>query len=132
MRRTHRFRVQPRHEDVVDFALDVVRKTRVRESGEEIPDFVRKWVSWGAGPRSCQYLVLGAKARAVLNGRFHVSVDDVIAVAKPVLRHRIHTNFAAEADGVRVDDVIDRLVAMTPKASGALDQDARVAGVLKS
>ena len=117
---------------IVNFALDIVRKTRVKEKTDEIPDFVRKWVTWGAGPRSCQYLILGAKARAVLNGRFHVSVDDVKEVAKPVLRHRIHTNFAAEADGITVDDVVEKIIEITPAKEGELDRDPKVAGVFKS
>ena len=117
---------------IVNFAIDIVRKTRVKERGEEIPDFVRKWVSWGAGPRSCQYLVLGAKARAVLNGRFHVSVDDIIAVAKPVLRHRILCNFSAEAEGITVDDVVERLIKETPAKDGELGKDPKMAGTFKS
>ena len=98
---------------VVDHALDLVRKTRVREP-EGIPEFVRQWVAWGAGPRASQYLVLGAKARAALSGRAHASPEDVRAVAKPVLRHRILTTFAAEADGVTPDAVVERLLAETP------------------
>jgi MoxR-like ATPase len=111
---------------VVDHALDLVRKTRIRDP-EGVPDFVKKWVSWGAGPRASQYLVLGGKARAVLNGRFHVSMDDIRAVAKPVLRHRILTNFAAEADGVTPDTVIEKLLETTPPTEGALSQNAAVA-----
>ncbi len=111
---------------LVDYALDLVRKTRVREP-EGIPEFVRKWVAWGAGPRASQYLVLGAKARAVLAGRYHVSVDDVRAVAKPVLRHRILTTFSAEAEGVTPDVVIDRLLEDTPPGEGALSKDPAVA-----
>ena len=75
-----------------------------------MPQFVRDYVSWGAGPRASQYLVLGAKARAVLYGRFYASVDDVRAVALPVLRHRIVTNFNAEAEGIKSDDIIRRLI----------------------
>jgi len=116
---------------VVNYALDIVRKTRVKDRTETIPEFVKKWVTWGAGPRSCQYLILGAKARAVINGRFHVSVEDVISVAKPVLRHRVLTNFAAEADGITVDDVIEKIIATTPAKEGALDKDPRMAGVFK-
>jgi MoxR-like ATPase len=88
--------------------LRVVRRTR-REQ-EDAPDFVRNYVSWGAGPRASQYLVLGAKARAVLHGRNFVSVEDVRAVAYPVLRHRIMTNFNAEAEGVKPDDIIRQLI----------------------
>lgn len=115
---------------IVNFAIDLVRQTRVKET--EIPEFIRQWVSWGAGPRSSQYLVLGAKARAVLNGRFHVSANDVIAVVKPVLRHRIMTNFAAEAEGISVDDVIERLVKETPAKASAIDNQPKIAGMFKS
>jgi len=72
-------------------------------------------VTWGAGPRASQYLVLAAKARAVLRGRFHVSCDDVRAVAAPVLRHRIITNFNAEADGIKPDDIVRRLIDSLPR-----------------
>ncbi len=111
---------------VVDHALDLVRKTRVR-GADPVPDFVKRWVTWGAGPRASQYLVLGAKARAVLAGRFHVSMDDVRAVAKPVLRHRVALGFAAEADGVTTDRVIERLLEDTPPGDGPLRRDAAVA-----
>ncbi|MEN6459620.1 MAG: AAA family ATPase [Thermoguttaceae bacterium] len=83
---------------------------RAVASPDGVPPFVRDYVSWGAGPRASQFLVLGAKARAVLQGRFHAGVEDVRAVALPVLRHRIVTNFNAEAEGVKSDDVIRRLV----------------------
>ncbi|MCO5167644.1 MAG: AAA family ATPase [Planctomycetes bacterium] len=119
---------------VIDHALDLARKTRVRlEPGDAPPpDFVKRWVSWGAGPRASQYLVLGAKARAVLHGRSHVSMDDVRAVAKPVLRHRILTNFAAEAEGITPDGVIDKLLETTPPTEGALSRDPAVAAAFKS
>ena len=86
----------------------MVRATRVHE-GEAL-DFIKEWVSWGAGPRAMQYLLLGGKARAVLDGRYHVTTEDVKAVAKPVLRHRVITNFDAEADGVTSEAVIDDLI----------------------
>ena len=73
-------------------------------------DFIQDWVQWGAGPRASQYLVLGAKARAILQGRYHVSYEDIKAVAAPVLRHRILTNFNAEADGITSLDIINRLL----------------------
>jgi MoxR-like ATPase len=79
------------------------------------PDFVRDYVTWGAGPRATQYLILAAKARAVLHGRYYVSTEDVRAVAKPVLRHRIITNFNAEAEGIRPDDVVQKLIDMIPR-----------------
>jgi len=108
---------------VIDHALDLCRKTRVKDP-EPVPDFVKRWVAWGAGPRASQFLILGAKARAVLAGRYHVSMDDVRAVAKPVLRHRILTNFAAEAEGMNSDGVIDKLLETTPPTEGSLSKDA--------
>jgi MoxR-like ATPase len=78
------------------------------------PDFVRQWVSWGAGPRASQYLVLGAKTRAALRGRFAPGIEDVQAVAPAVLRHRIVTNFTAEAEGVKPDRIIADLLKTVP------------------
>ena len=77
-------------------------------------DFIEKWVACGAGPRAAQYLILGAKARAVTRGRYHVSLDDVRAVAHPVLRHRVLTNFHAESEGVKTDQIVDRLLDAVP------------------
>jgi len=82
---------------------------------DEVPDFIRDYVTWGAGPRATQYLVLGAKARAVLHGRYYVSCEDIRAVAGPVLRHRIITNFNAEAEGIKPDDIIRRLADVIPR-----------------
>jgi MoxR-like ATPase len=101
---------------VINYALRLVRQTRVHEG--KAPDFIREWVTWGAGPRAVQYLLLGGKARAVLNGRYYVSTEDVRAVAHPVLRHRIITNFNAEAEGVTPDKVVDRLLEITPDKEG--------------
>ncbi len=97
---------------VIHYALRLVRATRVRD--EDAPEFVTESVSWGAGPRGMQYLLLGGKARAVLEGRFYVTTDDVRAVAHPVLRHRIITNFNAESSGITSDHVIDQLLQQTP------------------
>lgn len=93
---------------VIHYALRLVRATRVHEG--DVPKFVTDWVSWGAGPRGMQYLLLGGKARAMLNGRFYVTTDDIKAVAHPVLRHRVITNFNAESSGITSDKVIDRLL----------------------
>jgi MoxR-like ATPase len=101
----------PVAEHVVRYAVRLARATR---PAEEAADFVRNWVSWGAGPRASQYLVLGAKPRAVHDGRYAPGIDDVRAVAPSVLRHRIVTNFNAEADGVRSDRVVERLLAAVP------------------
>src|SRR5262249_51509361 len=81
----------------------------------EVPDFIRDYVTWGAGPRATQFLILAAKARAVLHGRYYVSCEDVRAVAPPVLRHRIITNFNAEAEGIKPDDIVRRLSDIIPR-----------------
>src|SRR5947199_292514 len=81
----------------------------------EVPDFIRDYVTWGAGPRATQFLILAAKARAVLHGRYYVSCEDVRAVAPPVLRHRIITNFNAEAEGIKPDDIVRRLAELIPR-----------------
>jgi MoxR-like ATPase len=98
----------PAAENVVDRAARLVRATR--PAGEEAPEFVRKWVRWGAGPRAGQALLLGAKARALLEGRAVAAVDDVDAVALPVMRHRVLVNFQAEADGIDADEIVRRLL----------------------
>jgi MoxR-like ATPase len=98
---------------VIHYALRLVRATRVHEG--DAPGFVKELVAWGAGPRGMQYLLLGGKARAMLNGRFYVSTDDVKAVAHPVLRHRVITNFNAESSGVSSDKVIDKLLLEVPE-----------------
>jgi MoxR-like ATPase len=81
----------------------------------EVPDFIRDYVTWGAGPRATQFLILAAKARAVLHGRYYVSCEDVRAVAAPILRHRIITNFNAEAEGIKPDDIVRRLIDRIPR-----------------
>lgn len=101
----------PVADGLAKYAIELVRQTRVRK--ESVPEIVENYVSWGAGPRASQYLVLAAKSRAALAGRHCVEADDLRAVAKPVLRHRIVTNFNAEADGVTADDVIATLVEKT-------------------
>ncbi len=98
----------PIADHVARYALHLARWTRPRS--EDAPPFINEYVSWGAGPRASQYLVLGAKARAVLHGRFHASCDDIRAVAHPVLRHRILTNFNAEAEGIKADEIVRRLI----------------------
>jgi MoxR-like ATPase len=99
---------------VVDYAVSLARATRPKEQGT--PGFINDWITWGAGPRAAQYLVLGAKAMALLNGRLNVSVADVKKVAKPVLRHRLFTNFNADAEGVGPDAIIDKLIATLPES----------------
>ncbi|MBI1372035.1 MAG: AAA domain-containing protein [Phycisphaera sp.] len=103
----------PVADHVIRYALRLVRATRVSDPGEK-PDFIRKFLSWGAGPRASQNLILAGKARAILSGRAHVEPEDIQASAHPVLRHRLITNFNAEADGIGSDEVIDRLLATVP------------------
>jgi MoxR-like ATPase len=98
----------PVPDHVVKYAVDLVRATRPKEPGAF--DFVARNVSWGAGPRASQYLVVGAKARAVLSGRFAASVEDVRALARPVLRHRVLPNFTAESEGLTSVKLIDSIV----------------------
>jgi MoxR-like ATPase len=98
----------PVADHIARYALQFTRLTR-KEKGK-VPDFIQDYVSWGAGPRASQYLVLGAKARAVLHGRYYVNSEDIRAVAFPVLRHRIMTNFNAEAEGIKPDDIIRQLI----------------------
>jgi MoxR-like ATPase len=97
-----------------EFAADLVRATRPDEP--EATDFVRHWLSWGAGPRAGQNLILAAKSRALVQGRLHVTTEDVERVAAPVLRHRLVPNFNAEAEGITVDQIIDKLLSMVPRA----------------
>ena len=98
----------PVAEPVIQYALRLTRMTRT--GTPEAPDYIKDWVSWGAGPRATQYLILGGKARALLKGRFYVNTEDIRAVAHPVLRHRIVTTFSAEAEGVSADTIVDRLL----------------------
>ena len=98
----------PVADNVVEYAVSLVRSTR--PDYDKAPQFVKDWTNWGAGPRASQYLILGAKTRAILDGRLTPDIDDVRAVAIPVLRHRIVTNFNAEADGVTTVDIVRRLL----------------------
>lgn len=98
----------PAADNVVQYAVKLARATRPKE--KDAPDFIQQWVRWGAGPRAGQYLILGAKARAILRGRYNASCEDVKAVTPAVLRHRVLTNFHAEAEGVDTDIVIERLL----------------------
>jgi len=98
----------PAAEHVVKYAVELVRSTRPDDG--TCPDSIKNWISWGAGPRASQYLVLGAKARAVIYGRYHISCEDIRVVSKPVLRHRILTSFNAEAEGIDSLHIIDELL----------------------
>jgi len=103
----------PVADHVVRYALRLTRQTRVGQA--DAPKFVKDYVAWGAGPRASQYLVLAAKARALLRGRYHVSTEDIRSVAYPTLRHRVLTNFNAEAEGIHSDDIIRQLIEHTPR-----------------
>jgi MoxR-like ATPase len=120
----------PVTDHVIRYALSLVRQTRVGHPGT--PDFVQDMLSWGAGPRAVQFLILGGKARALLYGRTHVSTEDIQALAQPVLRHRIVVNFAAESEGVAPDDIVQRLVAITPTKEDELSRDARFQKIFAS
>jgi MoxR-like ATPase len=111
----------PVADTLIRYAMQFARRTRLR--GNDTPDFIQQYVSWGAGPRASQYLVLGAKARAILHGNSAVGMDDIRAVAKPVLRHRILTNFNAEAESVTADDIVDRLIELIPLAENEETND---------
>ena len=100
---------------VVDYAVNLTRATRPKEP--DVPDFIREWLSWGAGPRAAQNLILGAKARAILNGRYAATADDVRSTALPVLRHRLFTNFNADAEGIDSDAVVRKLLESVPEPS---------------
>jgi MoxR-like ATPase len=120
----------PVTDHVIQFTLALVRQTRIGEAGA--PKFIRDWLSWGAGPRAVQNLILGAKARALLYGRAHVQTEDVQALALPVLRHRVLTNFTAASEGVTTDTVIKRLVDETPSREGELTKDERFKKIFAS
>lgn len=98
----------PVSDAVVEYAVKLVNRTRPKSP--EAPAFIRDWINWGAGPRASQYLILGAKARAILQGRYSPDIDDVRAIVKPVLRHRLVTSFNAEADGVSPLQIIEKLM----------------------
>jgi MoxR-like ATPase len=120
----------PVTDHVIRYALMLIRQTRVGEEGT--PDFVHDQISWGAGPRAVQFLILGSKARALLHGRTHVSTEDIQALVKPVLRHRLVVNFSAESEGITPDDIVDRLLAMTPTKEDELTSDARFQKIFAS
>ncbi|HAW29534.1 MAG TPA: AAA family ATPase, partial [Planctomycetaceae bacterium] len=126
----------PVADHVIRYAMQFARMTRIipgsDTQAEEVPDFIREFVSWGAGPRASQNLVLGAKARAILHGRMYVSTDDIRAVAHPVLRHRIITNFNAEAEGMTPDKIVDRLIQLISVDSSQEKLDGRLPQVFRS
>lgn len=116
----------PVADHVIRYALQFTRLTRKNEG--EVPDFINEYVGWGAGPRASQFLILAGKARALLKGRYHVSTDDIRHVALPVLRHRIVTNFTAEAEGIRSDTIVKKLIEHVPRKQ--YDEMDRTAGAV--
>ena len=110
---------------VIEYAMKIVRATRVLE--KDVPQFVRDYVSWGAGPRACQNLIMGAKVRAVLNGRYHVATEDIAGVAIPVLRHRIVSNFNADAEGISTDMIIEKLLEEIPAQESSIEVNSKTA-----
>jgi len=102
----------PVADHIFNYAAKLVRATRPGEEGT--PEFTGKWLNYGAGPRASLFLILGSKARAILRGRYHVSIEDVQAVARPVLRHRIIPNFAAQSEGWTPDRIIEKLLELVP------------------
>ena len=93
--------------------MELVQNTRPHKNGST-PDFVREWIDWGAGPRASQYLILGAKAKALMDNRFAATIEDVRSVCRQVLEHRIILNFKAEAENITVMDMIDKLLKIVP------------------
>jgi MoxR-like ATPase len=126
----HIVRQVPVTDHVVRYALSLVRQTRIGREGT--PEFIQEMLAWGAGPRAVQFLIVGAKARALMRGQNHVSTEDIVALAKPVLRHRLVVNFAAESEGVTSDHIIDRLLAVTPTKEDELTRDARFQKIFAS
>ncbi|MCA9016641.1 MAG: MoxR family ATPase [Planctomycetaceae bacterium] len=126
----------PVADHIIRYAMQFARMTRIKPgedtNADEVPDFIREFVSWGAGPRASQNLILGAKARAILHGKLYVSTDDVRAVAHPVLRHRIITNFNAEAEGMTPDKIVDRLIQLISVDSSQEKLDGRLPQVFRS
>jgi MoxR-like ATPase len=120
----------PVSDHIIRYVLSLVRQTRAREAG--VPDFIEEQLGWGAGPRAVQFLILGAKARALLRGRTHVTCDDIQALAKPVLRHRLVLSFTAESEGVTADSLIEKILAMTPTKEDELTGDARFQKIFAS
>ena len=120
----------PVADQVIKYAMSIGRATRISEGG--VPDLIKEWVQWGAGPRATQYLIIGAKAHAILHGRYFVTTEDVRAVAHPVLRHRIIANFSAEAEGITTDKIIDKLLEVIPAKEAALEREAGLPKVVGS
>ncbi len=123
-------RAVPVSDHIIRYALSLVRQTRVGEPG--VPEFAQDQIAWGAGPRAVQFLVLGAKARALLNQRTHVTCEDIQTLAKPILRHRVVLSFTAESEGVTTDQLVERLIDMTPTKEDELTHDERFQRIFAS
>ncbi|MFH0938885.1 MAG: MoxR family ATPase [Planctomycetota bacterium] len=117
----------PVADHVINYAMKLVRMTRVGKG--DVPKFIKDNVSWGAGPRASQYLILGGKARAILQGRYYVSTEDIAAVALPTLRHRIITNFNAEAEGINSDKIVQLLLDSVPRQESENLADKNIAAL---
>ncbi|MBU6412089.1 MAG: MoxR family ATPase [Planctomycetes bacterium] len=127
-------RQTPAADHVIRYALRLVRATRVNEpsdAGVDRPKLAKTYLSWGAGPRASEYLILAAKARAILSGSTHVTPEHVKQIAKPVLRHRLATNYNAEADGVTTDRIIDNLLAEIPVEGTSADERKQMSSVMR-
>jgi MoxR-like ATPase len=120
----------PVSDHVIRYALSLVRQTRVDQPG--VPDFVEEQIGWGAGPRAVQFLIIGSKARALLKGRSHVTCEDIQALAKPVLRHRLVLSFTAQSEGITPDSLIDKIISVTPTKEDELTSDARFQKIFAS
>ncbi len=114
----------PISDHIMAYAMTLARQSRVHAG--EVPEFIKEWVSWGAGPRASLYMMITAKARAILQGRYYVSIEDIQSVAYPVLRHRIITNFSAEAEGVTTDKIINKLIEITPTDENTLLKNTKL------
>jgi len=120
----------PAAPEVIRHALDLVRCTRPAE--EEAPDFVKKMLTWGAGPRAVQALILGGKALAALRGRYHLATDDIRDLARPVLRHRIITNYSAEAEGYTTDAIVEKILESVRPNENQVTRDERFSKLLST
>ena len=120
----------PVADHVIRYAMQFARLTRKQKG--DVPDFVEEYVNWGAGPRASQCLIWGAKARAMLHGRAYVSTEDVAAVAYPALRHRIITNFNAEAEGISPDEIVRRLTELIPQDPEQFAGGGKISEIFRS
>lgn len=126
----HLVRLVPVSDHLIRYAVALVRSTRIGEP--EADPFATENLSWGAGPRAVQFLLMGAKARSLMQGRSHVSLEDIQALAAPVLRHRLLVNYTAESEGVTPDDVVHRLLENLPAREDQLSGDPRFQKVFAS